>query len=331
MRRLGEITLIADYLAPLAAHPGAFGLKDDAALLTGLPASGLAVTADGLVAGVHFFEADDPGDVAYKALAVNVSDLAAKGARPLAYTLTLALAEAPTEEWAQRFTAGLCARARPVWNRANRRRYSHRTRRVVDFHYSFRRGVFPRPRSTQRRKRWRCSLCERHLGGRCPRPSVAAKRRSLWAGLAACVPGVFAHPLSLSRAAAGAGVSIGGRGLRGNGYIRWAGAGPFAHVPGIAGLSRGFSRGSSTFGGSPRHCGARWGRVENDSNGGDDYEILAAVPHGRANAFEAASLAAGVPVTRIGAIVAGEGAPRFKAADGMQLDLPAGGFEHFKV
>src|SRR5208282_628960 len=107
MRRLGEIALIADYLAPLAVHPGAFDLKDDAALLTGLPASGLAVTADGLVAGVHFFEDDDPGDVAYKALAVNVSDLAAKAARPLAYTMTLALAEAPTDEWAQRFAAGL--------------------------------------------------------------------------------------------------------------------------------------------------------------------------------------------------------------------------------
>ena len=107
MRRLGEIALISDYLAPLAAHPGAFGLKDDAALLTGLPPAGLVITADGLVAGVHFFEDDDPGDAAYKALAVNVSDLAAKAARPLAYTMTLALADAPTDEWARRFTAGL--------------------------------------------------------------------------------------------------------------------------------------------------------------------------------------------------------------------------------
>src|SRR3974390_2089037 len=107
MRRLGEIALISEYLAPLASYPGAFGLKDDAALLTAIPPAGLVITADGLVAGVHFFEDDDPGDVAYKAIAVNISDLAAKGARPLAYTMTLALAEAPSEEWAQRFTAGL--------------------------------------------------------------------------------------------------------------------------------------------------------------------------------------------------------------------------------
>ena len=107
MRRLGELALIADYLAPLAVHPGAFGLKDDAALLAKLPANGLVITSDGLVAGAHFFEDDDPGDAAFKALAANVSDLAAKAAKPLAYTLTLALSEAPSEEWARSFAAGL--------------------------------------------------------------------------------------------------------------------------------------------------------------------------------------------------------------------------------
>src|SRR3981081_3839326 len=107
MRRLGEIALISDYLAPLATGPASFGLKDDAALLTALPVSGLVVTTDASVAGVHFFEDDDPGDAAYKALAVNVSDLAAKAASPLAYTLTLALADAPTDDWAKRFAHGL--------------------------------------------------------------------------------------------------------------------------------------------------------------------------------------------------------------------------------
>ncbi len=65
--------------------------------------------------------------------------------------------------------------------------------------------------------------------------------------------------------------------------------------------------------------------------GGDDYEILAAVPPERARAFEAASLAAGVPVARIGAVIAGAGAPRFKAADGSELNFAVKGFEHFKV
>ena len=107
MGGLAEIAFIADYLAPLATDPAALGLKDDAALLTNLPANGLVVTADALVAGVHFFEDDDPGDAAYKALATNVSDLAAKAAKPLGYTLTLALAKAPTRDWAARFAGGL--------------------------------------------------------------------------------------------------------------------------------------------------------------------------------------------------------------------------------
>ena len=65
--------------------------------------------------------------------------------------------------------------------------------------------------------------------------------------------------------------------------------------------------------------------------GGDDYEILAAVPPERASAFEAASQAAGVPVARVGTVLAGAGAPRFKTADGSELELPAKGFEHFKI
>ncbi len=66
--------------------------------------------------------------------------------------------------------------------------------------------------------------------------------------------------------------------------------------------------------------------------GGDDYENPeAAVPPERASAFEAASQAAGVPVARVGTVLAGAGAPRFKTADGSELELPAKGFEHFKI
>jgi thiamine-monophosphate kinase len=65
--------------------------------------------------------------------------------------------------------------------------------------------------------------------------------------------------------------------------------------------------------------------------GGDDYEILAAVPPERAGAFEAASRGAGVQVTRIGAVKAGSEAPSFIAADGARLSLSVRGFEHFQV
>jgi thiamine-monophosphate kinase len=107
-RIANETDLIQTYLAPLAAgFHGAFGLQDDAALIAGEPGHDLVVTTDPILAGVHFFPTDRADDIAWKALAVNVSDLAAKGAAPLAYTMALALPEAPERAWMANFTAGL--------------------------------------------------------------------------------------------------------------------------------------------------------------------------------------------------------------------------------
>ncbi|WP_052699486.1 thiamine-phosphate kinase [Hyphomicrobium sp. 99] len=103
-----ETDLIQTYLAPLAAGaPGAFGLRDDAALISPEPGTDIVVSSDPIIAGVHFFPSDAVEDVAWKALAVNASDIAAKGAAPLAYILTLALPEAPTRDWMARFSEGL--------------------------------------------------------------------------------------------------------------------------------------------------------------------------------------------------------------------------------
>lgn len=105
-----ETDLIQTYLAPLAAGaPGAFGLMDDAALILPEPGTDIVITTDPVRAGVHFFETDRADDIAWKALAVNVSDLAAKGARPLAYTMALAFPEAPKRAWMQSFADGLRA------------------------------------------------------------------------------------------------------------------------------------------------------------------------------------------------------------------------------
>ena len=104
----GEESLIQRYLAPLAAgFPGAFGLQDDCALLTPEPGTELVLKTDPVMAGVHFFADDAPDDIAWKALAANVSDLAAKGAQPLAYLMALALPTVPTPDWMQRFAQGL--------------------------------------------------------------------------------------------------------------------------------------------------------------------------------------------------------------------------------
>jgi thiamine-monophosphate kinase len=110
---LGEFDLIARYFAPLATAPGALGLKDDAALFDIPEGHTGIVTTDAMVAGVHFFESDDPSAVGWKLLAVNLSDLAAKGAEPLGYTLDFALPrDWPAEKkasWTAGFARGLSA------------------------------------------------------------------------------------------------------------------------------------------------------------------------------------------------------------------------------
>src|SRR5258705_8516445 len=100
-----EGSLITRYFRPLATDPGAFNLGDDAAILK---ASGddIVVTTDAIVEGVHFLADDPPDTVARKALRVNLSDLAAKGATPAGFVLTLALRHAD-EAWLKPFAAAL--------------------------------------------------------------------------------------------------------------------------------------------------------------------------------------------------------------------------------
>lgn len=105
---LGEFERIGRFFRPLAA-PGALRLTDDAALLAPAPGHVLVVTADALVEGVHFRAADPPDLVARKMLRVNLSDVAAMGARPIGYVMTTALPPRCGEDWLAGFAAGLAA------------------------------------------------------------------------------------------------------------------------------------------------------------------------------------------------------------------------------
>jgi thiamine-monophosphate kinase len=106
----GEDSLIARYFKPLATDPGAFGLTDDAAVLKAL-GEDIVVTTDAIVEGVHFLPDDPPDTIAKKALRVNLSDLAAKGATPAGFVLTLALRKVDEtkvdEAWLAAFARGL--------------------------------------------------------------------------------------------------------------------------------------------------------------------------------------------------------------------------------
>src|SRR5215470_4400228 len=103
---LGEFERIGRFFAPLAG-PGGLGLTDDAALVDCPPGRCLVVTADAIVAGVHYLPEDPPDLVARKLLRVNLSDLAAMGARPLHYLLTTALPPELGSDWLARFASGL--------------------------------------------------------------------------------------------------------------------------------------------------------------------------------------------------------------------------------
>ncbi len=106
--RAGEFELIARLFAPLAqSAPGAFGLTDDAAVYAPPPGHELVLKTDAIVEGVHFFHNDPPATIAQKALRVNLSDLAAKGAMPAGYLMALLLPNWPDMAWLDAFACGL--------------------------------------------------------------------------------------------------------------------------------------------------------------------------------------------------------------------------------
>lgn len=109
MSAMGEFDLIARYFArPARRSP--LGTGDDCALLAPAPGMQLAVSSDMLVEGRHFLSTVEPARLGHKALAVNLSDLAACGAKPLAFTLALSL-PAVDEVWLEGFSRGLFALA----------------------------------------------------------------------------------------------------------------------------------------------------------------------------------------------------------------------------
>lgn len=329
MAGMGEIAFIADYLAPLATNPAALSLKDDAALLTQLPPSGLVITSDALVAGSHFFEDDDPGDAAYKALATNVSDLAAKAAKPLGYTLNLALAEAPSPDWAARFASGL--------SRAQER---------------FGIALLGGDTVTARGAWWMSVTAfgeapERGMVRRC------GAKPGDWLYVSGTLgDSALGLELRLGKGGFGAALSPQDREFLLQRYLypepRLALSGALAQFASAAmdisdGLALDLIRlcrasnvtaevaassvplseaARAALEASPRSISAILA-------GGDDYEILAAVAAEHAAPFEAAASKSGVPVTRIGAIGAGMDAPIFLNADGTALNLETHGFEHF--
>jgi thiamine-monophosphate kinase len=329
--RLSEDTLIARYFAPLASGlPGARGLKDDAASIALPPGEDLVVTTDALIAGVHFFADDDPADIAYKALAVNVSDLAAKAARPIAYSLALALTRATEESWIASFARGL-AEAQAVFGIAlsggdttaspsgplmvsvtafggvpHGRMVARGGAKAGDALYvsgtigDAALGLAVR-HGTAESKCWplddagRASLLSRYLR---PSPRLAL-RDALLAHSHAAMDISDGLAIDCARMCAASGVSA---------RIEIA-AVPLSVEARLA------------IGSDPQ-------LLETALTGGDDYEILAAIPPAAEAAYAAAAASAGVPVARIGAFQSGGTGLALIAPDGSPFLTRRLGWDH---
>jgi thiamine-monophosphate kinase len=324
-KRPSEDDLIARYFAPLAGPEG-LGLRDDAALLTPPVGSDLVLTKDALVAGVHFFADDPPAAIARKALRVNLSDLAAKGAEPVGFLLALALPPDWTADWLAAFAAGLGADAAayrcPLFGgdtvktpgplmvsitalgRVEQGRMVARTGvRAGDALYvsgtigdaalglKLRLGGAPSLDAEGRDY-----LHDRYLF---PQPRLAlapALRRFAHGGMD--VSDGFVGDLTKMLRVSGVSARV-----------------QLAKLPLSAAAHQLIARDPAFF--------------EIAATGGDDYEILASVAPANAAAFEAEAAEAGVAITRVGEALAGAAPPRFVGEDGAEIVFERGAFSHF--
>jgi thiamine-monophosphate kinase len=320
-----EDRLIARFFKPLATHPGALGLSDDAAFLTPPAGFDLVLTTDAIVGGVHFFPEDAADTVAGRALRVNLSDLAAKGARPLGFLLSLALPREIGEQWLEGFAQGLRADADlfgcPLFGGDTDRTPGPIVVSIAMF------GIVPEGTMVRRAgakardrvfvtgtigdaalgvmmrngKRWKLDEPQRqHLLSRylVPQPRNA---------LAEAV-----------RIHASAAMDI-SDGL----------AGDFGKLCRVSGVAADVDVARVPLSEAARAViAANPDAVESVLTGGDDYEIICTVPPAKTGSFHAAAKAANVAVSEIGEIKSGEGT-RFIAADGRALTFKRASYSHF--
>jgi thiamine-monophosphate kinase len=327
----GEEAIIA-LLAPLAeGFSGAFGLKDDCALIAPEPGTELVLKTDPVAEGVHFLPGDAPQDIAWKALAVNVSDLAAKGATPLCYLLALSFPDAPTRERMSRFVDGLRAAQERfgchLIGGDTDRRPGPLTMSVTMI------GSVPQGRMVRRATAHAGdtlfvsgTIGDASLGlallrdpGQAGTWGVSAEEEShLVARYRRPEPRLALAQALRQYASAAMDVSDGlikdlDRLLRASGVAGRLDAGD---VPLSQAARRIVAR-------APQ-------RLAGLLTGGDDYEVLASIPRDKAAAFAAAAATAGVAVSRVGEVLPGPPALAVTGPDGTPMHLPAAtGWDHF--
>jgi thiamine-monophosphate kinase len=323
-----EDSLIVRYFKPLATDPGAFDLTDDAAILK---SSGdeLVVTTDAIVEGVHFLSDDPPDTIARKALRVNLSDLAAKGATPAGFVLTLALREAD-DAWLAPFARGLgedAARFQcPLLGGDTVSTPGPLMISITAF------GRVPPGRMIRRagaepgdRVVVTGTIGDAALGLDILKGGAVAAALAGDEAAKALLVGRYRIPqprTALAQAVrdhASAAMDV-SDGL----------AGDLAKLCAASDVSAAIDVRSIPLSAAARAVlKQRAAGIASIVSGGDDYEILCTIPENRFEAFEQAAQLAGVAVTSIGTVIAGSPVPRFIDAQGAEIALPRLSWSHF--
>ncbi len=331
MARPSEDEIIAEIFAPLAGEAG-LGLADDVACLVPPLGQDLVLTTDMITAGVHFFADDPPEAIAAKALRVNLSDLAAKAAEPLGFLVSLGLPDDWTLAWLEPFAAGLghdaAAYACPLLGGDTVKILGPLTVSIKAIGAVPRGRMVPRPGAQVGDLLYVSgTIGDAALGLRLRRAAAADE---VWIkGSSAQARGILAarylYPqprLDLRealRAHARAAMDI-SDGL----------AGDLAKMLRLTGVSAELKFADVPLSAAAGEALALAPELAADIlSGGDDYEILAAVPPIEAAEFEKKAAAAGLPVKVIGLVKAGRGGPVFldRADKPLHLEVPS--FQHF--
>jgi thiamine-monophosphate kinase len=323
-----EDSLIARYFMPLATDPGAFDLGDDAAILKAL-GDDIVVTTDAIVEGVHFLPDDPPDTIARKALGVNLSDLAAKGASPAGCVLTLAL-RAADEAWLKPFAQALgedCARfgcpllGGDTVSTPGPLMISITTfGRVGEGRMVRRNGAKPGDLVVVTGTIGDAALGLDVLKHGTVATALAddAEARDLLVGRYR-VPQPRTALASAVRDHAHAAMDV-SDGLAGDLAKLCQASGVSATID-VARIPLSAAAVSLIASGTVD--------IEAIVSGGDDYEILCAIPQNRFEAFARAAGLAGVAVTTIGTVSAGKSVARFLDADGREIALQRLSYSHF--
>jgi len=330
MTETAEDKLIARFFRPLASHPGAFALTDDAAVFAPPEGHETVLKTDAVVGGVHVLP-DEPAEmIGRKALRMNLSDLAAKGATPAVFLLSLALPRDTSEDWLAAFCRGLKEDADvyrcPLVGGDTDRTDGPLTVTI------FAVGTLPRGTMVKRSGARAGdhilvtgSIGDAALGLMLRRDPSLAARWTLSDGERAHLRGRYSLPqprgalADALRAYASASIDVS------DGFV-----GDLTKLLRVSGVS-----GEVEVTRVPLSSGAHKALAADSAlrdtiyGGGDDYEIICTVADDKLDAFSKAALQAGIAVAAVGRVREGTDSPHFFDAEGKALTFAHRSFSHF--